>query len=38
MRNGFEGHDGMARDRLQYDPLSGHIFLFADSQAGDRWC
>jgi transposase len=29
MRKGFEG---MARDRLLCDPLSGHVFLFANAQ------
>ena len=28
MRKGFEGLYGMVRDRLQCDPLSGHVFLF----------
>jgi transposase len=32
MRRGFEGLYGMARDRLQCDPLSGHVFLFANAQ------
>ena len=32
MRKGFEGLYGMARDRLQIDPLSGHVFLFANAQ------
>ena len=32
MRKGFEGLYGMARDRLQCDPLSGHVFLFANAQ------
>ena len=32
MRKGFEGLYGMARDRLLCDPLSGHIFLFANAQ------
>lgn len=30
MRKGFEGLYGMVRDRLGYDPLSGHIFLFSN--------
>jgi transposase len=32
MRKGFEGLYGMARDRLRWDPLSGHVFLFANAQ------
>jgi len=32
MRKGFEGLYGMARDRLLCDPLSGHVFLFANAQ------
>jgi transposase len=32
MRRGFDGLYGMARDRLQCDPLSGHVFLFANAQ------
>jgi len=32
MRKGFEGLYGLARDRLQCDPLSGHIFVFANAQ------
>jgi len=32
MRKGFEDLYGMARDRLRCDPLSGHIFLFANAQ------
>ena len=31
MRKGFEGLYGMARDRLSCDPLSGHVFLFANA-------
>jgi transposase len=27
MRKGFEGLYGLVRDRLQCEPLSGHIFL-----------
>jgi len=30
MRKGFEGLYGIARDRLQCEPLSGHIFLFCN--------
>jgi transposase len=32
MRKGFEGLFGLVRDRLDCDPLSGHIFLFANAQ------
>jgi transposase len=32
MRKGFEGLFGLARDRLQVEPLSGHVFLFANAQ------
>jgi transposase len=32
MRKGFEGLYGIARDRLLCDPLSGHVFLFANAQ------
>ena len=32
MRKGFEGLHGLARDRMQCDPLSGHIFVFANAQ------
>jgi transposase len=32
MRKGFEGLYGLARDRLLCDPLSGHVFLFANAQ------
>ncbi len=28
MRKGFEGLYGLVRDRLQGEPLSGHVFLF----------
>ena len=27
MRKGFEGLYGLARDRLLWEPLSGHVFL-----------
>src|SRR4051812_22258102 len=30
MRKGFEGLFGLVRDRLGYDPLSGHLFLFTN--------
>jgi transposase len=32
MRKGFNGLYGMVRDRLQCDPLSGHVFLFANAR------
>jgi transposase len=32
MRKGFEGLFGLVRDRLQCDPLSGHVFLFSNAQ------
>lgn len=32
MRKGFEGLYGLARDRLQCDPLSGHVFVFANAR------
>ena len=32
MRQGFEGLYGLVRDRLQLDPLSGHLFLFSNAQ------
>lgn len=30
MRKGFEGLHGLVRDRLLCEPLSGHLFLFAN--------
>jgi transposase len=30
MRKGFEGLYGLVRDRLEADPLSGHLFLFSN--------
>ena len=30
MRKGFEGLHGLVRDHLGEDPLSGHLFLFAN--------
>jgi transposase len=30
MRKGFEGLHGLVRDELGNDPLSGHLFLFAN--------
>jgi transposase len=32
MRKGFEGLYGLARDRLQCEPLSGHVFLFCNGR------
>jgi len=32
MRKGFDGLYGLARDRLLCDPLSGHMFLFANAR------
>jgi transposase len=32
MRKGFEGLFGLARDRLALEPLSGHVFVFANAQ------
>lgn len=32
MRKGFEGLYGLARDRLSCEPLSGHVFLFANAK------
>ena len=32
MRKGFDGLYGLVRDRLQLDPLSGHMFLFWNAQ------
>jgi transposase len=32
MRKGFEGLFGLVRDRLECDPLSGHVFLFSNAQ------
>ena len=30
MRKGFDGLYGLVRDQLGQDPLSGHVFLFAN--------
>jgi len=30
MRKGFDGLFGLVRERLQEDPLSGHLFLFCN--------
>jgi len=32
MRKSFEGLHGLVRDRLACDPLSGHVFLFTNTQ------
>src|SRR5882757_6446028 len=32
MRKGFNGLFGLVRDRLQCEPLSGHVFLFCNGQ------
>lgn len=32
MRKGFDGLHGLVRDRLGADPLSGHLFLFANRE------
>ena len=32
MRKGFNGLFGLVRDRLQSEPMSGHVFLFCNGQ------
>lgn len=32
MRKGFDGLYGLVRDRLECEPLSGHLFVFANAQ------
>lgn len=32
MRKGFEGLYGLVRDRLEENPLSGHVFLFTNTR------
>jgi transposase len=32
MRKGYEGLYGLVRDRLECEPLSGHVFLFANAR------
>ncbi|MCW5966091.1 MAG: IS66 family insertion sequence element accessory protein TnpB [Bryobacterales bacterium] len=32
VRKGFEGLYGLVRDELLADPLSGHLFLFANAR------
>lgn len=31
MRKGFEGLYGLVRDRWEWEPLSGHVFLFSNA-------
>ncbi len=32
MRKGYEGLYGLVRDRLAMEPLSGHVFVFANAR------
>lgn len=32
LRQGFEGLYGLVRDRLQLEPLSGHLFIFCNKE------
>jgi len=32
MRKGFDGLFGLARDRLDGEPLSGHLYIFANAR------
>ena len=32
LRKGFDGLHGLVRDRLRCEPLSGHLFVFANAQ------
>lgn len=32
MRKGFDGLYGLVRDRLEGEPLSGHLYLFANAR------
>lgn len=32
MRKGFDGLYSLVRDRLELEPLSGHVFLFSNAQ------
>lgn len=32
MRKGFDGLYGLVRDQLECEPLSGHLFVFANAQ------
>jgi IS66 Orf2 like protein len=36
MRKGFEGLYGLVRDRLQLEPLSGHVFIFVTCSGDGR--
>jgi transposase len=36
LRKGFDGLDGLARDALGLDPLSGHLALFCNRQRNRR--
>ena len=38
MRKGFEGLYGLVRDRLAADPLSGHVFVFANARRNQLKC
>ena len=38
MRKSFDGLYGLVRDRLLCDPLSGHIFLFANARRNRLGC
>ena len=39
MRKGFDGLYGLVRDRLGHEPLSGHLFLFANRERDQtRFC
>jgi transposase len=38
MRQGFEGLYGLVRDRLALDPLSGHVFVFANARRNRLKC
>lgn len=32
LRKGFDGLYGLVRDRLELEPLSGHVFVFSNAQ------
>lgn len=38
MRKGFEGLYGLVRARLAADPLSGHVFVFANARRNRLKC
>jgi transposase len=38
MRKGFEGLYGLVRDGLTLDPLSGHVFVFANARRNRLKC